>query len=208
MFSRDRVYCRSHPPWRMMGKLLQSCLCIGWQVLPKLLEDGVAKVVRPKRTNRLQSNALESTRSQQGPWARMLKMDDPVPDFDLPRTAVDQIYDLRGDLRGKTERVRRSRRRRLQAIPRLIRDSPRHGIGVRRERTKRGMVLGDIVDPSRNSSDLASFGQSAQCLIDGSAIAQVIEHPRGERCSRTHRFCALQNLQWEIPHVRNIILYF
>jgi hypothetical protein len=100
-----------------MRKLLQSCLCSRWQVLPKLLDDGGAKVVRPKRTNRLQSNALGSTRSQQGPWARMLKMDDLVPDFDLPRTAVDQIYDLRGNLGGKTERVRRSRRRRLQAIP-------------------------------------------------------------------------------------------
>jgi hypothetical protein len=37
------------------------------------------------------------------------------------------------------------------------------------------MVLGDIVDTSRDSSDLSGFGQSAQCLIHGSAIAQVIE---------------------------------
>src|SRR5260370_32749807 len=28
MLSRDSVYCRSHPLWRMMRKLLQSCLCI------------------------------------------------------------------------------------------------------------------------------------------------------------------------------------
>ena len=74
------------------------------------------EVVWPECTNSLQSNTLRSTRSQQGPWARVLKMDDLVSDFDLPRTAVDQIYDLRGNLRGKTERVRRSRRRRLQAI--------------------------------------------------------------------------------------------
>jgi hypothetical protein len=33
------------------------------------------------------------------------------------------------------------------------------------------MVLQDIVDPSRDSSDLAGFGQSAQSLIHGGAYA-------------------------------------
>ena len=138
-------------------------------------------MVWPERTNRLQSDTRGSARSQQSPWASVLEMDDLVSDFDLPRTAVDQIYDLRGNLRRKTERVRRTRRRRLQAITRLIRDSPRYGIGVRRERTERGMVLRDIVDPSRDSSDLASSRQSAQCLIYGGAIAQVSECLWGER---------------------------
>src|SRR5580658_10539393 len=104
-------------------------------------DDTVVKVVWPERTNSLQSNPCGGTRSQQSPWARVLKLDDLVSDFDLPRTAVDQIYVLRGNLRGKTERVRCSRRRRLQTITPLIRDSPRHGIGVRRERTERGVVL-------------------------------------------------------------------
>jgi len=84
--------------------------------LPKLPDDAVGKVVWPKRTNRLQSDTCRSTSPQQGPWAGVLEMDDLVSDFDLPRTAVDQIYDLRGNLRRKTERVRRPRRRRLQAI--------------------------------------------------------------------------------------------
>jgi hypothetical protein len=135
----------------------------------------IREVVRPERANSLQGNPLRSARSQQGTRPRVPKLDDLVSDFDLPRTAVDQIYDLCGDLRRKTECVRCSRRRRLQTITPLIRDSSRHDIGVRRERTEGGMVLGDIVDASRNSPDLASSGQSTQCLIYGSSGAQVRE---------------------------------
>src|SRR5438270_9821028 len=44
--------------------------------------------VRPESTNSLQGNTLRSARSQQGHRPRVLKLDDLVPDFDLPRTTV------------------------------------------------------------------------------------------------------------------------
>jgi hypothetical protein len=207
MLGRYRVYRRQHPLWRVPRQFLQSCLGIRWKILAKLPDHAIREVIRPESTNSLQGNTLGSPRSQQGPRSRVPELDDLVSDFDLPRTAVDQIYNLRGNLRGKTERVRCPRRCRLQTITRLICDSPCDGIGVRRERTERWVVLRDIVDTSRDSPDLACFGQSAQCLVHGGAVTQVGERFGCERRSHARSSRAGQHLQRKISHVRNIISY-
>src|SRR5665213_2361848 len=94
MLSGDGVYRRRHPLWRMMSQPLQSCLCSGWQVLPKLLDDAGRKVIWPECTHRLQRDTRGITSPQQSPRPGVLEMNDLISDRNLSGAAINQIDHL------------------------------------------------------------------------------------------------------------------
>jgi len=131
----------------------------------------------------LHDGACRASRQDQMLGRSTAQIDHPLSQNDPPRRPVGQIVALSWHLERQPEQVGSTGAGDLHLGPCLPRQCARDVIRVRGKWSEPGVELGQIIEASCQTAQLAAVREARECLIDSGALGEVQEVVRREYAS-------------------------